>query len=126
MADAGGRGLAAAAFGLTLVGVGLLYSGLADASPLTWGYTEEERTAAHDGRIVVAASAGVLAGAAGLVALRGRHRRAAVVALPGVVCWALAAAFPPPGGAWALLAFVPLAPAALIAAAPTGARRDPL
>jgi hypothetical protein len=27
-------------------------------------------------------------------------------------------AFPPPGGAWALLAFVPLAPAAVIAALP--------
>jgi hypothetical protein len=85
---------------------------------LTWTYSQAEIDAAQEGRVVVAAGAGVLAGAAALVAARGRPRRAAVVALPGVACLALAVAFQPPGGAWALLAFVPLAPAALIAARP--------
>jgi hypothetical protein len=98
--------------------VALLYVGLADASPLTWGYTDEERAAARDGRIRVAVSAGVLACAAGLVGLGGRRGRAAVVALPGAVCLVLALAFRPPGGAWALLAYVPLAPAAVLAALP--------
>jgi hypothetical protein len=120
MAEGGGRAVGVAAFGLTIVGLGLLYKGLPDASPLLWGYTEEERAAAREGRIVVAVAAGVLVGAAGLVAARGRPRRALVVALPGVTCLALALSFQPPGGgAWALLAYVPLAPAALIAAAPT-------
>jgi hypothetical protein len=100
------RGIGVAAFGLTIVGLGLLYKGLADASPLTWGYTEEERAAAREGRVVVAAAAAVLAGAAGLVAARGRPRRAVVVALPGAACLVIAFAFPPPEGPSAWLAYI--------------------
>jgi hypothetical protein len=115
--DGGGRLLGAATLALTAVGVGVLFRGLADASPLTWGYTEAEREAAHDGRLITGVAAALLLGAAALMAYRGRPLRAAVIASPGVVCLVLVVAFPPPGGAWGLIAFVPLAPAAVVAAA---------
>jgi hypothetical protein len=118
MPDLGGRGAAVAAFGLTLAGLAVAYHGLSGASPVTWTYTQEEIDRARDGRMIVAAGAGILVGAAALVAAGGRRRRAVLVALPGVVWLGLAVAFPPPGGAWAWIAFFPLAPIALIAALP--------
>jgi hypothetical protein len=115
--DDGGRLIGAATIVLCVVGLGVLYRGVIDAAPLTWGYSEAERQAAHDGRVWTGVGAVVLAGAAGLMLRRGRPLRAAVIAAPGVVCLTLALAFRPPGGAWALIAFVPLAPAAVVAAA---------
>jgi hypothetical protein len=118
VADGSGRLIQAAALALTVVGLGLLYRGLADASPLTWGYSEAERDAAHTGRVLTAVAAAVLLVAAGLMAADDRWARALVVAAPGVICLILALAFRPPGGAWAFIAFVPLALAALVAALP--------
>ena len=118
MPDAVGRGAAVAAFGLTLAGLAVAYHGLSGASPITWTYSQEEIDRASEGRMFVAAGAGILVGAAALMAAGGHRRRAALVALPGVVCLTLAVAFPPPGGAWAWLAFLPLAPIAVIAALP--------
>ncbi len=120
MADDGGRLIQAGALVLTLVGLGVLYRGLADASPLTWGYSDAEREAARSGRVLTAMAAALLLVAAGLVASQGRPLRALAVASPGIGCLALVLLFRPPGGAWALLAFVPLAPAALLAALPVG------
>lgn len=120
MFDDGGRLIQAAALALTIVGLGLLYRGLADASPLTWGYSDVEREAARSGRVQMAGAAAILLVAAALVANQGRPLRALVVAAPGIACLVLAVAFRPPGGAWALLAFAPLAPAALVAALPIG------
>lgn len=118
MPDPGGRGVAVAAFGLTLAGLAVVYSGLSGASPVIWTFTDEEIARARGGRIAVAAGAGVLVGAAALVAAGGRRRRAVLVGLPGVACLGLAVAFPPPGGAWAWISFFPLAPVAVIAALP--------
>ena len=115
--DRGGRLIGAATLALTVVGLGVLFRGLADASPLTWGYTDAEREAAHDGRVITGVASVLLVGAAALMAYRGRPARAAAIASPGVVCLVLVVAFPPPGGAWGLIAFVPLAPAAVVAAA---------
>ena len=114
--ERGGRLFGAVTLALTVVGVGVLFRGLADASPLTWGYTDAAREAAHDGRVITGLATVLLLGAAALMAYRGRPLRAAVIASPGVVCLVLVVAFPPPGGAWGLIAFVPLAPAAVVAA----------
>lgn len=67
---------------------------------------------------MIAVGAGMLGGAAALVAAGGRPRRAALVALPGVACLALALVFRPGDGAWAWIAFLPLGPIAVIAALP--------
>jgi hypothetical protein len=66
--DAGGRGVAVAAFGLTLAGLAVAYRGLSGASPITWTYSQEEIDRASEGRMIVAAGAGILVGAAALVA----------------------------------------------------------
>jgi hypothetical protein len=118
MPDMGGRGSAVAAFGLTLAGLAVVYHGLTGASPVLWTYTEEGLEKAREGRAIIAAGAVVLGGAAALVAARGRRRRAILVALPGVACLALALVFRPGDGAWAWIAFLPLAPLAVIAAWP--------
>jgi hypothetical protein len=107
-----------AAFGLTLAGLAVVYHGLSGASPVLWTYTEEGLERAREGRAIVAAGAGILVGAAALVAAGGRPRRAALVALPGVACLTLALVFRPGSGAWAWIAFLPLGPLAAIAAWP--------
>jgi len=116
--DAGGRGAAVAAFGLTLAGLAVVYHGLSGASPVLWTYTQEGLDKAREGRAMIAVGAGILAGAAALIAAGGRPRRAALVALPGVACLALALVFRPGDGAWAWIAFLPLGPIAVIAALP--------
>ena len=103
---------------LTLAGIAILFWGLAGASPVIWTYSETEYASAREGRIVMAAAAAVLVAAAALVAVRGHRVRAVLVALPGIACLGLALAFQPPGGSWALLAFLPLAPLAIVAALP--------
>ena len=116
--DYGRRDVAVVLFGFAVCGLGMIYGGLTDASPALWTYTQEQIDRAAQGRLLVATGALVLAGAAAVIAAAGQGRRALAVVAPGVVCLALALVFRPPGGAWAWLAYVPLAPLALIAALP--------
>lgn len=109
--------LAAAA--LTVAGLAVLLVGTAKAAPFVFFGTAEERAELDTGRALMLVATLVLVVAAALLALRGNLVRAVLVASPGVVATALVSAFPKSAYAW--LAFVVLAPAAL-AAAVTAAR----
>lgn len=111
-------------FGITLGGLAVLAVGLADAQPIVFAYTDAEYAKVERGRAVMAMGTALLAGAAGMLAGDGRRVPAAAVAAPGLVCTGLAFALPPYRGGLALVLFVPLAIAAVVAARPRE-RRPP-
>ena len=99
---------------LVVAGLVILFVGMSDAVPLVFFGTDEERDALSRGRAVMWAAAWVLGVASTLLALRGNVLAAAFVAAPAVATLVLVYAFPDSSYAW--LAYVPLAPAALVAA----------
>lgn len=100
---------------LALAGLALLLAGLEDGVPLVFFGTPEERATAEEGRRLMAAAALVLLVAATVLAFRRRRVPAAVVAAAGLVPTLLAYAAHETALAW--LAFLPLGPAAVVAAA---------
>jgi hypothetical protein len=105
---------------LTAAGLAVLFTGTERAAPLVFFGTAEERAGLADGRRLMLVGAVILALAAALLALRGRAGRAALVLAPGTAT-TLVYAFPEASYAW--LAFLVLAPAALVAAVSTLAGR---
>lgn len=100
---------------LAVAGLALLLVGLEDGVPLVFFGTPEERAAAEAGRRLSAAAALVLLAAAALLAARGKWVHAGVVAAAGLLPASLAYAASETAFAW--LAFLPLAPAAIVAVA---------
>ena len=99
----------------TVAGLAALYLGLTDAAAPVFFGTEEERENAESGRQTMWIAMIVLALAPVLLVSRGRVMRALLVASTGVASLALVYAFPEALFAW--LAYLPLALAALVAAA---------
>jgi hypothetical protein len=96
------------------VGLALLVEGLADATPLVFFGTEQERALVERGEDMLIVAASMLGAAGGLLGAFHRRIAAFVVAAPGIVCLALANAAPDTAAAW--LAFLVLAPACFGAA----------
>ena len=96
------------------IGLALLVEGLADATPLVFFGTEQERAVREHGEDLLIVAASMLATAGGILAAFQRRLAAVVIAAPGVVCLTLAHAAPDTATAW--LAFLVLGPACFLAA----------
>lgn len=100
---------------LALAGVALLLIGIVDGVPVVFWGTPDERAAAQEGRRLMVVATLVLLAAAALLAVLRRRIHAAVVAAAGLLPTSLA--YAASGTAFAWLAFLPLAAAAIVAAA---------
>ena len=69
MAERGRRGLAAAVLILALAGLVIVASGVAEAAPVIYTYSEQEQASVHHGRVVTAIGTVALLAAAGLLVL---------------------------------------------------------
>jgi hypothetical protein len=96
------------------IGLALLVEGLADATPLVFFGTEQERELVERGKDMLVVAASMLATAGGILAAFHRRWAAVVVAAPGVVCLTLVHVAPDTAGAW--LAFLVLGPSCFLAA----------
>jgi hypothetical protein len=95
-------------------GLFLLVEGLADATPLVFFGTPQERALVERGEDMLLVAACMLATAGGILAAFHRRIAAVVVVVPGIACLVLARALPETAAAW--LAFIVLAPACFGAA----------
>jgi hypothetical protein len=90
------------------IGLALVVEGLADATPLVFFGTEQERSLVERGQGMLVVAASMLATAGGILAAFERRIAAVVVSAPGVVCLTLVHVAPDTAAAW--LAFLVLAP----------------
>jgi hypothetical protein len=90
------------------IGLGFLVEGLADATPLVFFGTEQERALVERGQDLLVVAASLLATAGGILAAFHRRIAAVVVAAPGIACVTLAHLAPDTAAAW--LGFLVLAP----------------
>lgn len=102
------------AFLVAVAGLVLLAHALDGATPVVYFGTDEEIAARERGQALLVPAGAVIALAAAALAARRRYPHAVVVLAPGVVCVALALAWP--HALYGGLAFFVLAPAAFVAA----------
>jgi hypothetical protein len=96
------------------IGLALVVEGLAEATPLVFFGTEQERALVERGHQDLVIAASMLATAGGILAAFHRRWAGAVIAAPGIVCLVLARVAPDTAVAW--LAFLVLGPACFGAA----------
>src|SRR3954469_16652756 len=96
------------------IGLALLVEGLADATPLVFFGTQQERALIERGEDVLVVAASLLAIAGGILAAFQRRVAGVVVAAPGIACLTLVHVAPDTAAAW--LAFLVLGPACVGAA----------
>lgn len=96
------------------IGLALLVEGLADATPLVFFGTAQERELVERGQDMLVVAASMLATAGGILAAFERRLAGAIVAAPGIVCLVLVRVAPDTAFAW--LAFLALGPACFGAA----------